>query len=339
MGCTLTNNRHSSVDKFVREACKENRDKIKLLLLGAGQSGKTTFLKQLKLINLQGFTDEEKQEYIDVVYANVFYCIKTLIQKCREFGYEIENNDIADEILTYDEAYDIIDETISRNIKMMFNEQAIQDTFKRSNEFQLLDCCQYYMDNLDEISKEGYLPSDQDILHSRSMTTGISRLEFECKGAPFEIVDVGGQRSERRKWLHCFNEVTAVIFLVGISEYDQMCQEDQSTNRMDESIYLWEQIINSRYFTEVDIILFLNKEDLFRKKIKKVDMKVCFPDYSGGKNVEKALKFLREKFASKSPDREIFKHVTCATDTKNIKTVMEDVTTICLMNSLKDSGF
>lgn len=39
------------------------------------------------------------------------------------------------------------------------------------------------------------------------------------------MVDVGGQRSERRKWIHCFENVTSIIFLVALSEYDQVLVE------------------------------------------------------------------------------------------------------------------
>ena len=90
-----------------------------------------------------------------------------------------------------------------------------------------------------------------------------------------------GQRSERRKWMHCFQEVTAVIFCVAMSEYDQKLYEDETTNRMHEALKLFKDICNTKWFAETAIILFLNKKDLFEKKIKKVPLKTCFPDYSG----------------------------------------------------------
>lgn len=43
------------------------------------------------------------------------------------------------------------------------------------------------------------------------------------------LFDVGGQRSERKKWIHCFEDVTAIIFCVGMSEYDQVLHEDETT--------------------------------------------------------------------------------------------------------------
>lgn len=50
-------------------------------------------------------------------------------------------------------------------------------------------------------------------------------------GTIFEMYDVGGQRNERKKWIHCFDSVTAIIFVAALSEYDQVLFEDASTNR------------------------------------------------------------------------------------------------------------
>ena len=62
----------------------------------------------------------------------------------------------------------------------------------------------------------------------------IIRLCFEFKSTcilffSFRLFDVGGQRSERKKWIHCFEDVTAIIFCVAMSEYDQVLHEDETT--------------------------------------------------------------------------------------------------------------
>ena len=53
-------------------------------------------------------------------------------------------------------------------------------------------------------------------------TTGIVQQNFQIKDRKYTMFDVGGQRNERRKWIHCFDNVTAVIFVTAISEYDQV---------------------------------------------------------------------------------------------------------------------
>jgi len=154
------------------------------------------------------------------------------------------------------------------------------------------------------------------------------------------MVDVGGQRSERKKWMHCFQDVTAVIFCVALSEYDLRLYEDDTTNRMHESLKLFKEICNSRWFTDTSMILFLNKRDLFEDKIKRVDLTVCFEEYNGGLNYENALAFIKDKFLqqNENPKKHIYVHATCATDTDNIHVVFNAVKDIILHKVLDDSG-
>lgn len=95
------------------------------------------------------------------------------------------------------------------------------------------------------------------------------------------MFDVGGQRSERKKWIHCFEGVTAIIFCVALSGYDLVLAEDEEMNRMIESMKLFDSICNSKWFVETSIILFLNKKDLFEEKIPRSPLTICFPEYTG----------------------------------------------------------
>jgi len=59
-------------------------------------------------------------------------------------------------------------------------------------------------------------------------TTGITETTFKVGELTYKLFDVGDQRSELKKWIHCFENVTALVFLVSLSEYDQMLYEDES---------------------------------------------------------------------------------------------------------------
>lgn len=74
---------------------------------------------------------------------------------------------------------------------------------------------------------QDYLPNNQDILHARKATKGVTECVMSINSIPFHFVDVGGQRSQRQKWLQCFDSVTAILFLVSSSEYDQVLMEDR----------------------------------------------------------------------------------------------------------------
>lgn len=88
---------------------------------------------------------------------------------------------------------------------------------------------------------------------------------LEISGTMLRLVDVGGQRSERRKWAGVFEGVEVLLFLISISEYNQVLYEDETVSRFSEATTLWSSIANSRWFAKTNVILFLNKIDLFRQ--------------------------------------------------------------------------
>jgi len=134
-------------------------------------------------------------------------------------------------------------------------------------------------------------------------------------------VDVGGQRAERRKWIHCFNNVQVVLFCAALSGYDQNLREDTTQNRMVEALMLFEEVVNSAHFQSKPIILFLNKTDLFEAKYPKVPLITYFGEYTGA-TIEDGKQFLKQKFLEKLPGKHPFVHFTCALNTKIMRNVI-----------------
>jgi hypothetical protein len=172
-------------------------------------------------------------------------------------------------------------------------------------------------------------------------TTGIVKKDFLIEGNKFQMYDVGGQRNERKKWIHCFDNVTAVLFVVALSEYDQVLMEDEDVNRMQEAIKLFTQICNSKHFASTNMVLFLNKRDLFEDKIKKVPISVAFPEYRGSREYKDCLEFVTEQFEdvnAHKDSKKIYTHVTCATDKDNVHKVFDAVKDIVIRQSLAAAG-
>ena len=108
-------------------------------------------------------------------------------------------------------------------------------------------------------------------------------------------------------------------------------------NAMHEALQLFEEIINSRWFRGTSMILFLNKSDLFRTKIQEKDLRICFEDYSGDNSYADTIAFIKAKFIEKDPkkgQRQIYAHVTCATDENDVVRVFKDVQHIAVQGSL-----
>ncbi|XP_055368597.1 guanine nucleotide-binding protein subunit alpha-12a isoform X2 [Betta splendens] len=267
--------RSREIDAMLARERRAVRRLVKILLLGAGESGKSTFLKQMRIINGHEFDQKALLDFRDTIYENVLK---------------------------------------SESVK-------------------------YFLDNLDRIGQLSYIPSKQDILFARKATKGIVEHDFIIKKIPFKMVDVGGQRSQRQKWFQCFDGITSILFMVSSSEYDQVLMEDRRTNRLVESMNIFETIVNNKLFLNVSIILFLNKTDLLVEKIRTVDIRKNFPEFRGDpRRLEDVQAFLVQSFSRKRRNRgkPLFHHFTTAVDTENIRFVFHAVKDTILQENLKD---
>lgn len=392
------------------------KNEMKLLLLGAGESGKSTVLKQLKLLHKGGFTPAERTQYAQVIWADVIQSMKTIIINARKLGIALDCDKTGSELIPYkhivlranaldqidtgaaggtsflndfvikysegiktkrklnstgvansnlwtNDNQDEVEQLVEINQRLMevspasqgavsrhqvaeaidklWNlDNGIKHCYSRSNEFQLESSAAYYFDNIYRFSDKNYVCTDMDILKGRIKTIGITETNFHIKNFKFKVLDAGGQRSERRKWIHCFENITAVLFVLAISEYDQMLFEDERVNRMHESILLFEALCNSKWFTNTPFILFINKIDIFKEKLLKSPLKNYFPDYNGKPgDVDEAIEFFEKNFLKLNRTKKpIYVHRTCATDTQSMKFVLSAVTDMIVQENLKKSG-
>ena len=195
------------------------------------------------------------------------------------------------------------------------------------------------MNELERVCKPGFLPSDQDILRSRAKTSGIVETKFTIEPLSINLFDVGGQRSERKKWIHCFEGVTSVIFVIGLTEYNQVLLEDPSVNRLQESIVLFDSVVNSRWFLRSSIIFFMNKTDLFKERLRRFPLEKYFTDYASGNDPGKAAKYILLQFSEVNRQKlKIYPHYTNATDTSQIKVVFTAIKDTLVQNFLKGNG-
>uniref|UniRef100_A0A8C3U7R5 G protein subunit alpha transducin 3 n=1 Tax=Catharus ustulatus TaxID=91951 RepID=A0A8C3U7R5_CATUS len=336
--------RSRELEKKLQEDAEREARTVKLLLLGAGESGKSTIVKQMKIIHKDGFTYQERMEFRPIVYSNAVQSILAIVKAMTKLGISYENPArLEDERKLCAMATALEDGSLSRELvelmKGVWRDGGTQACFARAAEYQLT--AQHYLNDLDRLAMPDYVPTEQDVLHSRVQTTGIIETQFSFKDLNFRMFDVGGQRSERKKWIHCFEGVTCIIFCAALSAYDMVLVEDKEVNRMHESLHLFNSICNHKCFAATSIVLFLNKKDLFQEKITKVHLNICFPEYNGQNTFEDAANYIKKQFLDlniRKQDKEIYCHLTCATDTQNVKFVFDAVTDIIIKENLKDCG-
>ncbi|XP_076648628.1 G protein alpha q subunit isoform X1 [Halictus rubicundus] len=370
---------NQEIERQLRKDKRDARRELKLLLLGTGESGKSTFIKQMRIIHGAGYSDDDKRGFIKLVYQNIFMAMQSMIRAMDLLKIEYadsSNIEKAELVRVVDfETVTTFESPYVEAIKDLWADAGIEQCYDRRREYQLTDSAKYYLMEIDRVAAPDYLPTEQDILRVRVPTTGIIEYPFDLAEIRFRMVDVGGQRSERRKWIHCFENVTSIIFLVALSEYDQILFESENENRMEESKALFKTIITYPWFQHSSVILFLNKKDLLEEKIMHSHLVDYFPEYDGPKldsvparefilkvylssnpdpdrmcyshftcatgpqnNAMSAREFILGMFVELNPDTEkiIYSHFTCATDTENIRFVFAAVRDTILQFNLKE---
>lgn len=329
-----------AIEEQLKEDKKKFESELKVLLLGAGESGKSTIAKQFRIINTGDFTFDELKDYRVFMHDNAISSMKSLVEAldALQISADPSNRSLLETVKGVN-TKEGLDEKLGGIFMKLWKDPGIQEAYKRRAEFQLNDNCMYCMENMERMCREDYIPTQNDVVHCRVKTTGVIETHFELGKRKVRLVDVGGQRAERRKWMGCFDAVTAVIFCLALSEYDLKLAEDGTTNRMKESFRIFEELVN-KWFTETTIVVFLNKSDLFQEKIPKVPLTVCFPEYNGKNEFQPAAEYIREKLISldkNDPDR-VYPHVTCATDTEQVRFVFNVIKDTLLSANLRKMG-
>lgn len=337
--------RKAQNSKNIDSGIKKEKDQLafKLLLLGTGDSGKSTFTKQMAFI-YGSATSDFVNTFVSVLRDNCLDGMQTLLLSMEENGGIPES--IAELAKSVKAATDL-DPGTADQICAIWQNKAVQAAFAKSQNANIqggIAGARFYFDHAKRFAAPNFIPTKDDTLMARRKTVGIVETHFEYEKTKFTLVDVGGQRSERKKWLHCFNSVTAVIFLTAINEYDMVLEEDTSTNRLLESLKLWKALTSSQFFKGTPFILFLNKSDLFKEKIAKIPLGDIFsdfdqvamsPEFANYDVFEKSWQYILKQFRSHFEGYTFYPHVTNSLDTELCKKVFGVVQETVVKETMK----
>ncbi|KAK8725018.1 hypothetical protein OTU49_011031 [Cherax quadricarinatus] len=325
---------------------------VYILLLGAAETGKSTIMRQMKIIDSGGMSPASLRSYTRHVLDNVLTCVTRLIAAVHEAAvpwgtpeaahaahtlavvtptdWGLLDDDVKPALLPQDHAH---------LMRVLWEDTAAQECWLRANEFNLPDSTAYYLSATERLAQQPYLPTQEDVLQLRIPTRAATVYDFHDRNWTFRITDVGGQRGERRRWLRLFDEVNAIIFLAALSEYDQTWsqEEEDGMNRLELSLQLFRETLNYPGFSKTSMILFLNKTDVLQKKINRSDLSKYFPDYTGPRgDARSATDYIRNRFVTFAKTRDnFFSHETCATDTNKTRFVFAAVRESILWDNIR----
>uniref|UniRef100_A0A914E0P2 Guanine nucleotide-binding protein alpha-12 subunit n=1 Tax=Acrobeloides nanus TaxID=290746 RepID=A0A914E0P2_9BILA len=298
-----------TIDKKWRKEKQNLRRQVKILLLGSGESGKSTFIKQMVIIHGPGeFTADEVRSYRAQIYQNIISAMRVLLDARQKLGFQWERPERANNIESITR-FTIVDlmrgishETfaeVAPIVRDLWKDKAIRKTYDQRNLFQISESCVYFFEHINRVAMPDYYPTNRDILLCRKATKTITEHTFEIQ---------------------------------------KVIMEDRRTNRLVEARAVFETIVNNRAFSGVSIILFMNKSDLLQEKVPKSDIRQFFADFNGDQySIRDVQFFLVDKFEKSRKDRTqpFFYHFTTAIDTENIRRVFEDCREAILEQNLK----
>jgi guanine nucleotide-binding protein G(i) subunit alpha len=153
------------------------------------------------------------------------------------------------------------------------------------------------------------------------------------------MIDCGGNLSTGKKWVHQFEGVTSVLFVVDLSSYDQVLPGDSFKNRVVEALELFESVINCRWFLRSSIILLLNNFERFKQKLVTRPLRDYFCDYSGGNDINRTAKYILSRFNQVNrAHQNLFSHLTEVTDMSYARFVLAAIKQTMLQQALSNIG-
>ncbi|CAN2387752.1 Guanine nucleotide-binding protein G(s) subunit, partial [Pristimantis euphronides] len=352
------------INKRLRKEERVYRVTHRLLLLGAAGSGKTTMVKQMRILHVKEFITKEKR----VIKNNSREAPDSLVratghQSSQERPADPGNQFQSDAItnLPPHQDYDVPPESYEHG-KALWRDEGAKARCEQPNQYQLIDRARCLQDKIEIVQKKVYWPTYRDLLGYRMPVLGISETRFQIRKTNFHMFKVNGQPNVHQKWVRWFSNLTAIIFVVDSSSYNVVSREDNQTNRLQEELDLFRSIWNtkemnadprhlsqaalksSRWLQNISVILFLNKQDLLAEKILAgiSKMEDYFPDFHGyttpddaipepgeDPRVTRAKYFIRDQFLRISTTtgdgrRRCYPLFTCAVDTQHTRRVFND---------------
>eukprot|EP01080_Neovahlkampfia_damariscottae_P007179 gene7179-11491_t len=321
---------------------KEKKDEYKLLLLGTGDSGKTTFINQTNLIHDPSYFKKKEKYFKADIFRNLLsgmaiICEYVIDQKL-PFKNE-ENEKFAKNIIdTNDEEeaniLEIFTKQIHNQMISLWKEEIIQNSVLIcQKKFGLYENISIYFKTLEEFSPNVYETTKEDVISSTKKTTGITTFPLDVKIDEqiykTKIIDTGGQRNERKKWKQCYSkgDISGILFIVSLSEFDQLNYEDNKTNRMTDSLKIFNSILLDESISKIPVFLIFNKIDIFEEKIKNSssELKELFSDYQDDFDFETSKKFIQNKYLENNQNNQITVHYSNFKDEKNVQQLLNQI--------------
>ncbi|KAH8797307.1 guanine nucleotide binding protein, alpha subunit, partial [Flagelloscypha sp. PMI_526] len=275
------------------------RREAKVVICGTSNAGKSTVAKYLRIFHGGSYSATEREYFKRIIFFDSIDALIIVIGLIRRMNLHLSpDSDVSAETICSLSALRTMH--IYRLPKMdpmrCWGSRKILRSSRRSD---FNGSGLYFLRSIARITSPEYVPTDEDILHCHTETRQITETQVSMGSLIYKLVDTPtcpGGSDTRANWQSSFEGVTVLILVFALSDYDRMRDDDISVNRLVEAFTLFESICSSLSVKNSSIILFLNKMDLFREKLLHSRLDAHFPEYTGGKDVVEAAKYIQWRF-------------------------------------------
>jgi len=326
--------RQTSNDQLSPKSKKLNTlpTNINILVLGNQFSGKHRLLKKLKVEYGDEYSLEERRDFKRIIQKTILRTIHVIIKACNSFGYKVlkENEEYVN---IMNDAFAFTTEVVN-GIKKLWDDTAIIKTLLKKSELAIPEHVEYFIEKIDDFSKQDYIPTDEDIIKCPD-TSLTCEYGIAFEKWMFKFIAMGQTQKNASYWTSAF-DFNAILFVVSLADYDYVSLERAPTNNIKKNASFWKTNNNLwdslQIFAELQneqngrsIILIFTDSDIFKQKLFEVDLKVCFPDYTGGVDYSKACEFVKHKFLSICTGRKVFSEFSSDIDQNEMNFIFDCV--------------
>ncbi|KAI8913399.1 guanine nucleotide binding protein, alpha subunit [Gorgonomyces haynaldii] len=332
----------NQIDMYLKQEAiqQAQTNHITLLLLGSGGSGKSTVLKQLQLNFSQGYNTDHLQHFKTDIHHHILLNSKVLVKYQIQHQIPFPTKEVEElcmQLLQMDQR-SLISPEMGKAIDSLYRQAHVKDLFEKWDQVGLDDNTDELLDKILDITQEDYIPDTRAILLCRRKTEHISETVLDMQDSIWHVIDVAGQRDKRAKWAVYFEHATNLIYVFSGACYNQTLEEDILTNRLQDSIELFESLITHPILRIPAAIVFMNKTDILSKKIEKFPIADYYKPYKGPNTKQAWTQFMATVFKDKGAAMEtsVYFHSTTATDTELMKKILIGVRKTIIGKALRN---
>lgn len=298
---------------------------IRVLVLGASSSGKTTLAKQMRVWLSEGFTPEERNLGRQLMIYN-------LVKGLQERLSNKPSDNVIESALFHPKKPFSLDGETKLDEHQVAEIRRVYPRLRNISDRQLCipdGLMEYAFSMLSALARPDYLLTDEEMFRIRIRTSGKHDLVFNRDGYRWTFTDAGGQPNERSKWEHFADGIDAIVFVVALDEWDAPDTTDAfdvgsnlcGSTKLESAKKIF--IKSASLLDNQPLVILFNRYDLFSKKLTTtpINNHPTFSSYDGPNEPSAVFEYIKDWFYEGTPRKRVFASPIVALSTDDVKSV------------------